>query len=43
MFCLPKHIISKIKKLQHGEFLSVVNEGGIAYKFSSKEVMGYIK
>jgi UDP-N-acetylglucosamine diphosphorylase / glucose-1-phosphate thymidylyltransferase / UDP-N-acetylgalactosamine diphosphorylase / glucosamine-1-phosphate N-acetyltransferase / galactosamine-1-phosphate N-acetyltransferase len=32
-------IINKIKKLQHGEFLSVKDEGGIAYKFSSKEVL----
>src|SRR5882762_5990543 len=31
----PK-IISKIKKLQQGEFLSVADEGGIAYKFSGK-------
>ena len=38
-----KSIISKIKKLQHGEFLSVANEGGIAYKFSAKEVMGLHK
>jgi UDP-N-acetylglucosamine diphosphorylase / glucose-1-phosphate thymidylyltransferase / UDP-N-acetylgalactosamine diphosphorylase / glucosamine-1-phosphate N-acetyltransferase / galactosamine-1-phosphate N-acetyltransferase len=38
-----KNIISKIKKLQHGEFLSVANEGGIAYKFSAKEVMGLHK
>ncbi len=32
-------IINKIKKLQRGEFLSVTNEGGIAYKFSEKEVL----
>jgi UDP-N-acetylglucosamine diphosphorylase / glucose-1-phosphate thymidylyltransferase / UDP-N-acetylgalactosamine diphosphorylase / glucosamine-1-phosphate N-acetyltransferase / galactosamine-1-phosphate N-acetyltransferase len=38
-----KSIISKIKKMQHGEFLSVINEGGIAYKFSAKEVMGLHK
>jgi UDP-N-acetylglucosamine diphosphorylase / glucose-1-phosphate thymidylyltransferase / UDP-N-acetylgalactosamine diphosphorylase / glucosamine-1-phosphate N-acetyltransferase / galactosamine-1-phosphate N-acetyltransferase len=38
-----KSIISKIKKLQHGEFLSVRNEGGIAYKFSAKEVLGLHK
>jgi UDP-N-acetylglucosamine diphosphorylase / glucose-1-phosphate thymidylyltransferase / UDP-N-acetylgalactosamine diphosphorylase / glucosamine-1-phosphate N-acetyltransferase / galactosamine-1-phosphate N-acetyltransferase len=38
-----KSIISKIKKLQHGEFLSVINEGGFAYKFSAKEVMGLHK
>jgi UDP-N-acetylglucosamine diphosphorylase / glucose-1-phosphate thymidylyltransferase / UDP-N-acetylgalactosamine diphosphorylase / glucosamine-1-phosphate N-acetyltransferase / galactosamine-1-phosphate N-acetyltransferase len=38
-----KSIINKIKKLQHGQFLSVANEGGIAYKFSAKEVMGLHK
>ncbi len=38
-----KSIIGKIKKLQHGEFLSVANEGGIAYKFSAKEVVGLHK
>jgi UDP-N-acetylglucosamine diphosphorylase / glucose-1-phosphate thymidylyltransferase / UDP-N-acetylgalactosamine diphosphorylase / glucosamine-1-phosphate N-acetyltransferase / galactosamine-1-phosphate N-acetyltransferase len=38
-----KSIISKIKKLEHGEFLSAANEGGIAYKFSAKEVMGLHK
>ncbi len=38
-----KSIISKIKKLRHGEFLSVSNEGGIAYKFSSKEILGLHK
>jgi UDP-N-acetylglucosamine diphosphorylase / glucose-1-phosphate thymidylyltransferase / UDP-N-acetylgalactosamine diphosphorylase / glucosamine-1-phosphate N-acetyltransferase / galactosamine-1-phosphate N-acetyltransferase len=38
-----KSIISKIKKLQLGEFLSVTNEGGVAYKFSAKEVMGLHK
>ena len=32
-------IISKIKKLQRGEFLSVTDEGGIAYKFAEKEVL----
>jgi UDP-N-acetylglucosamine diphosphorylase/glucosamine-1-phosphate N-acetyltransferase len=38
-----KNIISKIKKLQHGEILSVTDEGGIAYKFSEKEVLGLHK
>jgi UDP-N-acetylglucosamine diphosphorylase / glucose-1-phosphate thymidylyltransferase / UDP-N-acetylgalactosamine diphosphorylase / glucosamine-1-phosphate N-acetyltransferase / galactosamine-1-phosphate N-acetyltransferase len=38
-----KSIISKIKKLEHGQFLSAANEGGIAYKFSAKEVMGLHK
>ncbi|MBS1512651.1 MAG: glucose-1-phosphate thymidylyltransferase [Bacteroidetes bacterium] len=38
-----KNIINAIKKLQHGEFLSVTEEGGIAYKFSEKEVMGLHK
>lgn len=36
-------IISTIKKLQRGEFLSVTNEGGIAYKFSEKEIQGLHK
>lgn len=36
-------IISTIKKLQRGEFLSVANEGGIAYKFSEKEIQGLHK
>jgi UDP-N-acetylglucosamine diphosphorylase/glucosamine-1-phosphate N-acetyltransferase len=34
-----KSIIAAIKKIQHGEFLSVKDEGGIAYKFSAKEVV----
>ena len=34
-----KSIIAAIKKIQHGEFLSVKDEGGIAYKFSAKEVI----
>jgi UDP-N-acetylglucosamine diphosphorylase / glucose-1-phosphate thymidylyltransferase / UDP-N-acetylgalactosamine diphosphorylase / glucosamine-1-phosphate N-acetyltransferase / galactosamine-1-phosphate N-acetyltransferase len=38
-----KSIISKIKKLQHGEFLSAKDEGGIAYKFSANEVLGLHK
>ena len=38
-----KSIISKIKKLQLGEFLSVTDEGGIAYKFSEKEVQSLHK
>jgi UDP-N-acetylglucosamine diphosphorylase/glucosamine-1-phosphate N-acetyltransferase len=36
-------IIKKIKAMQTGEFLSVKNEGGIAFKFSSKEVIGLHK
>ncbi|MEI8059416.1 MAG: putative sugar nucleotidyl transferase, partial [Ferruginibacter sp.] len=38
-----KSIIAAIKKLQNGEFLSVKDEGGIAYKFSAKEVVGLHK
>ena len=38
-----KAIISKIKKLKNGEFLSAGKEGGIAYKFSHKEVLGLHK
>ncbi|MGC4104205.1 putative sugar nucleotidyl transferase [Ferruginibacter sp.] len=38
-----KSIIQKIKKLQLGEFLSVDEEGGIAYKFSEQEVLGLHK
>jgi UDP-N-acetylglucosamine diphosphorylase/glucosamine-1-phosphate N-acetyltransferase len=38
-----KNIINKIKKLQRGEVLSVTDEGGIAYKFSEKEVLGLHK
>ncbi len=38
-----KAMISKIKKLQHGEFLSSSLEGGVAYKFSNKEVLGLHK
>lgn len=36
-------IIRKIKKLKPGEFLSVKNEGGIAFKFSKKEIKGLDK
>lgn len=35
-----KTIVSKVKKLQNGEFLSSENEGGIAFRFSNKEVLG---
>jgi UDP-N-acetylglucosamine diphosphorylase/glucosamine-1-phosphate N-acetyltransferase len=38
-----KAIINKIKKMRHGEFLSAGEEGGIAYKFSQKEVLGLHK
>ncbi len=38
-----KAIISKIKKLQNGEFLTSGKEGGVAFKFSSKEVLGLHK
>ena len=38
-----KAIINKIKKLQHGEFLTSGKEGGMAYKFSKKEVLGLHK
>lgn len=33
-------IIKKIKEMQPGEFLSVKDEGGIAFKFSKKEITG---
>lgn len=36
-------IIRKIKELKPGEFLSVAEEGGIAFKFSRKEVTGLHK
>lgn len=36
-------IIKNIRQLQPGEFLSVKNEGGIAFKFSAKEVTGLHK
>jgi len=35
-----KSIISKIKRLKNGEFLTSEKEGGIAFKFSGKEVLG---
>lgn len=38
-----KTLVSKIKKMQHGEFLTEKKEGAVAYKFSSKEVMGLHK
>ena len=38
-----KAIISKIKKLQYGEFLTSGKEGGMAFKFSNKEVLGLHK
>ena len=38
-----KALISKIKKMQHGEFMSVKEEGAVAYKFSAQEVMGLHK
>ena len=38
-----KTIISKIKKLKNGEFLSSGKEGGMAYKFSQEEVLGLHK
>ncbi|HMI77425.1 MAG TPA: putative sugar nucleotidyl transferase, partial [Ferruginibacter sp.] len=34
-----KTIIGKIKKLKNGEFLSSAKEGGMAYKFSGREVL----
>lgn len=41
---LPTRIMmSKIKKLRNGEFLSSAQEGGVAYKFSNKEVLGLHK
>jgi UDP-N-acetylglucosamine diphosphorylase / glucose-1-phosphate thymidylyltransferase / UDP-N-acetylgalactosamine diphosphorylase / glucosamine-1-phosphate N-acetyltransferase / galactosamine-1-phosphate N-acetyltransferase len=38
-----KALVNKIKKLQHGEFITVKDEGAVAYKFSAKEVMGLHK
>jgi UDP-N-acetylglucosamine diphosphorylase / glucose-1-phosphate thymidylyltransferase / UDP-N-acetylgalactosamine diphosphorylase / glucosamine-1-phosphate N-acetyltransferase / galactosamine-1-phosphate N-acetyltransferase len=38
-----KALISKIKKMQHGEFMTVKDEGAVAYKFSAQEVMGLHK
>ncbi len=38
-----KSMVSKIKKMKNGEFLSSGKEGGMAYKFSNKEVLGLHK
>ena len=38
-----KPIIKKIKSLRNGEFLSSTKEGGVAYKFSNKEVLSLHK
>ncbi len=38
-----KTLVAKIKKLQPGEFLTIKNEGAVAYKFSAKEVAGLHK
>ena len=38
-----KAIVNKIKKLKNGEFLTSDKEGGIAFKFSGKEVLGLHK
>jgi UDP-N-acetylglucosamine diphosphorylase / glucose-1-phosphate thymidylyltransferase / UDP-N-acetylgalactosamine diphosphorylase / glucosamine-1-phosphate N-acetyltransferase / galactosamine-1-phosphate N-acetyltransferase len=38
-----KAIISKIKTLKNGEFLTSGKEGGVAFKFSDKEVLGLHK
>ncbi len=38
-----KSIINKIKKLKNGEFLTAGKEGGMAFKFSAKEVLGLHK
>jgi UDP-N-acetylglucosamine diphosphorylase/glucosamine-1-phosphate N-acetyltransferase len=38
-----KAIISKIKNLKNGEFLTSGKEGGIVYKFSNNEVLGLHK
>jgi UDP-N-acetylglucosamine diphosphorylase / glucose-1-phosphate thymidylyltransferase / UDP-N-acetylgalactosamine diphosphorylase / glucosamine-1-phosphate N-acetyltransferase / galactosamine-1-phosphate N-acetyltransferase len=38
-----KAVISKISKLQNGEFLTSGKEGGMAFKFSNKEVLGLHK
>lgn len=38
-----KTIINQIKKLENGEFLTSGEEGGMAYKFSDKEVLGLHK
>ncbi|MBL0184070.1 MAG: glucose-1-phosphate thymidylyltransferase [Chitinophagaceae bacterium] len=36
-------VVNKIMKLKNGEFLSSGKEGGVAYKFSNKEVLGLHK
>lgn len=36
-------LINRIRKLKNGEFLSAGDEGGVAYKFSNKEVQGLHK
>lgn len=36
-------LVNKIKKLKTGEFLTVKNEGPVAYKFSAKEIVGLHK
>ncbi len=36
-------MIAKIKKLENGEFLTTGNEGGVAFRFSKKEVQGLHK
>jgi len=36
-------LVRKIKKMAHGEFLSVKEEGAVAYKFSAQEVIGLHK
>ena len=38
-----KAIISKIKNIKNGEFLTSGKEGGMAFKFSEKEVLGLHK
>jgi len=38
-----KAIISKIKSLKNGEFLTSGKEGGVAFKFSDKEILGLHK
>ena len=38
-----KTLVAKIKKMQPGEFLTIKNEGAVAYKFSPNEVAGLHK
>ncbi len=38
-----KSLISKIKKIKQGEFISIKNEGAVAYKFGAKEITGLHK